>query len=1099
MHDASTLRRIISPVLPSTILYRKQLIAMLKTSIMQKSESQHRLILLYAPAGYGKTTLLADFARHIEIPCCWYFLDHTDTDRVTFLRTLIASIRHRFSHFGAELDDLLSQVVTVSADQQAEFYETMIEALCIALTRDIAEQFIIIFSNYHEVNESPTFTALMNVLIQRSPAHCTFVIESRAIPNIEFVPLLIHREMSGFSKDALRFSTQELRTLARIQGVISLSDAEAEELIRFFDGWITGILLGTYLGDIQGLGESGRQMSQKNLFTYVFNEIFKYIPEASDFWLEVSILNQMLPAMCNTLLEIEDAEERFQNLERRGLFITRNVLDKQTIYTYPPVLRELLSEKLREQSLQRFLILHQRAAKLWGEMQEYDLGVHHAFTAQAYDLAIQFIVDSYSLMLKQGRSETLLSWLDRLPVHLLEFQPRLLLIKARAASLIGEPGNVLLLLKQATSALATPSAEINPAEKSVLQTEIEILHSKILFQMGEYQQAQSICQQVLENMAPQAGMLRAEAYMRLGVCANLLGDPAAGLVHLQKALQLWGPRTVDSQVADIHGALGNTYSLIGNFALAEHHLACALDCCEQLHNERGKIDNLIRIGTTKIREDKPAEAEAAYLQALNLARGPLAFQRGEAYALMNLGSLHLEQAAYQQALTLTEDGLTLARNLEDRYLVNCLLANLAKIYLLMDDPISANQLLSEMDFQSAPENTVSYELVQHALVSGPIHLLQGNIDEAFTCLMRIETSLNNAGLSREQIQAKLLLATCHLERNEYDRAVEYTTSLVSILNTYKGHKRFVLQELQRLPALLESVQTKSEMVPLALLLGLAIQASATAPPVLSPSLPVNNARKLTLHAFGKSTVLIDGKPITKWRMARVRELCFLLLNAAGPLTKDEIITALWEEEISDSIDQMLYLIIHYLRKVLGEACVISREQSYQLDFTTIYGNTVYYDVNEFQKLYKKVQAALKEGNDREARENLLKMIELYRGDYMQTVYSNWCVARRDELRSINLNARRLLAQIAWHQERFEESIEHWQAILLMDDYLEEVHYELMRCYLQQGKRSQALRQYQQCEEILQREFGIKPGPDMQNLLQRIMSTDADQLGEQPTL
>lgn len=1086
------LRKIASPALPSAILYREHLISMLKNYLVQESALHRRLLLLYAPAGYGKTTLLADFARHTDIPCCWYFLDHTDTDRVTFLRLLMASIRQRFAHFGKELDSLVAQVITVPADQQGKFYQDVLDALCTAMTEEIAAQFVIILSNYHEVNESQTFTTLMNYLIQHIPDHCHLVVESRTIPDIDFVSFLVHREMYGFSKDALRFSAQEICALARIQGGIALSEAEAEQLAQSFDGWITGILLGTYLGDIQGLGASGRQMSRKNLITYVVNEIFKYIPEAANFLQEISILQQMLPSMCNILLNITDAADRLENLVRQGLFVTCNTLDGQEIYEFHPVLRELLSEQFRHQMPERFFSLHQRAGELWADTQEYDQGMYHALAANAYELVTRIIIEAHHQMLTQGRIETLLSWIDVLPTSILESQPRLLLIRARIAIMLGESVSVLPLLDQTAEALSSAVQPMSLDERSLLLAETGILRSKVLFQIGEYLAAQALCQQVLEQIPVQEITLRAEAYMRLGVCANLLGNPAAGLVHLQKALQTWGPQAVDIQVADIHGALGNTYSLIGNFALADHHLARALDCCEQLHHERGKVDNLIRKGTTKIREGKIAEAEAAYLQALELARGPMAFQRGEAYALMNLGSLYLEQAEYSQALVFTENGLTLARRLADKYLINGILPNLAEIYLMLGDSTSAIQLLSEMDIiPPSHDNTASYAFIQHELTHGLIYLLQGQYEKALDHLTGIEASLNSARLSRQQIQAKLRLAACHLARDQQEVALRYINSLATILHTYKGHKRLMLLELQGLPVLLNAVQTLPAMASLRDLLGLGdstpVQVRVEPPPVSNPVLAVSGQAKLTLFAFGKPTVLIDDKPVTKWRMARARELCFLLLNAEGPLSKDEIITALWEEEISDSIDQTLYLIIHYLRKILGNPCIVSRGQSYQLDLASSYGGSLWYDVNVFQEYYKKAQFALKQEDDVVAREALLAMVGLYRGDYVQPFYSNWCLPRRDELRAAYLEARRLLAQIAWRQEQLEESVEHWQRILAMDDYLEEVHYELMRCYLRQDKRGLALRQYQRCEEILQREFGIKPGPNIQNLYQQIIS------------
>src|SRR2546421_5063924 len=109
---ATALSKIVAPVLPLTILHRESLVTRLCENVsagrfsLEGEEAYHMLILLCAPAGYGKTTLLADFARSTNIPCCWYFLDQNDTDRYTFLSGLLASIRHRFPGFGAALDPL---------------------------------------------------------------------------------------------------------------------------------------------------------------------------------------------------------------------------------------------------------------------------------------------------------------------------------------------------------------------------------------------------------------------------------------------------------------------------------------------------------------------------------------------------------------------------------------------------------------------------------------------------------------------------------------------------------------------------------------------------------------------------------------------------------------------------------------------------------------------------------------------------------------------------------------------------------------------------------------------------------------------------------
>ena len=113
------------------------------------------------------------------------------------------------------------------------------------------------------------------------------------------------------------------------------------------------------------------------------------------------------------------------------------------------------------------------------------------------------------------------------------------------------------------------------------------------------------------------------------------------------------------------------------------------------------------------------------------------------------------------------------------------------------------------------------------------------------------------------------------------------------------------------------------------------------------------------------------------------------------------------------------------------------------------------------------------------------MVALYRGDYGRPFYNDWCTLRREELRTAYLEARHHLAELAWQAEAWDESAQHWRHMLLLDNCLEEAHSGLIRCYLRQGKRGAALRQYQSCQEIFQQELGIQPGPALQHLYERL--------------
>jgi len=243
---------------------------------------------------------------------------------------------------------------------------------------------------------------------------------------------------------------------------------------------------------------------------------------------------------------------------------------------------------------------------------------------------------------------------------------------------------------------------------------------------------------------------------------------------------------------------------------------------------------------------------------------------------------------------------------------------------------------------------------------------------------------------------------------------------------------------------------------------------------------------ICIQAFGEPVVFLDEQPVTCWRMARALELFFYLLDAGRPVRKEQIITALWPE-IHEQVDHTFHNTIYYVRKAIGVECLVFSHNMYILQLTSRYGRDICYDVAHFETCSASAQEALARNDDAAAAPALQEMIDLYRGDYLLPFYSDWCALRRETLRIAYLDAHVHLAQIAWRSEAFEKCVHHWQQIVTVDPCREEAHVGLIQCYLRQGKRGLALRQYTYCRETLQQELGIEPGPDIQYLSQHLFS------------
>lgn len=1113
MGVANVSRKIVPPVLPSTILYRTQLAANLREVILcekrrHASRSVYKLVLLCAPAGYGKTTLLASFAASAPLPCCWYFLEQADTDSVLFLRTLLASLCVTFPHLEQPLSAAFDNQFAREASSPASMYRAAVDALCSTIATEVADRFALFLCNYEQINESETLTDLLNYLLAHLPPQAVLVIESRALPRIELAPLIVRDEMVAFESNSLRFSAEEISELARLHGQNSLTAADAEQLALSFDGWIAGILLGTYLGDFRLLPagpvprsdasflreNTATARQRKNLFAYVAGEVFQRNQALYRFLQPTSILQQMDAELCDALLEINDASRQLSFSEQQGLFVSSYEGEQQTIYLCHPVIRDLLSTDLRRQDPERFLALHRRAAVLWHTRLNYDQAVYHALEAHDEDLAIQYLFEVYKQLVQQRRLDTLAHWLRSLSAASKQRSPRLLLIEGNVALLQGQHAAASPLLDQASALIAEASVHTPSAEVERLQAEANILRGRALYQSGDYARAREICLQTLQELPEEEAELRVAAKLRVGICANLLGDFASGILYLQDILHNWHHQISAHQIADIHGVLVNAYYLVGNFALAEHHLARALNFCEQLRDEQGKVNNLMRRAILSREQGRYKGAEADLQEALALARRSVAARGCETSVLANLGFLQLEQGMHAQALAFYADALELAYATRNQHVILSILPNMSLAYLFMGDVASALFLLNKIEAADEEGQICTYEQAERELTHGLILFYQQRYDEAYTCLAAIECALHGSSLRQEAMIAHLRLAACELARSREQEALRWLEDVTCWLADHKHYIHLVLVQLQWLPALFQAVKALPQLGRLRTILGVEPVSDTPVRETEPVSvLDVPSVPRLTIRAFGEPVVQLDGEPVRRWRMARAMELFFFLLDTGSPVSKERIITELWSE-FDENVNQTFHSTLHHLRKLFGEACFVSHTNCYILNLAACYGESVWYDVQEFQVQRTEADQAFARDDDAGARGALERMVELYQGDYGRPFSNDWCTFRRDELCTAYLEAHRHLAQIAWRGRVYNESIHHWQQILKVDNCQEEAHYNMMLCYIRQAKRSAALRQYDLCKKILREELGIEPGSTIENLHRTIRARAAAREG-----
>jgi LuxR family maltose regulon positive regulatory protein len=1101
------------PRLPAPILHRKELVRLLADCIESSDTDRAapiKLILLCAPAGYGKTTLLVDTTLQISAACCWYFFEDSDTPAI-LLSGLCASIQRCFPELDGRLDAFYSQVSTEKEEyiDSAKHWEQTLNLLVTVCNSEISQQFVLVLSNYHKIRpENRIINRLISHLLAHPFQRSIIIIESRSLPDLNLAPLIARRQMFGLGSNKLCFSAQEVYELAHLQGFTTFSLQESEHLTTSFEGWIAGILLGSGLGYTQlhplapsykrNWGARAQVADRQQLSIYVTNEVFGQETATLEFLQSVSIFDQLTPERCNALLGIADAAERLIYAERRGLFIMRGEKsideDRVGVYICHPILRELFREHVRSQSFVRYQELHRSAASLLQNEREYEQALFHALLAQEYSLAISIISQVTPGFITQGQNRVVDLWLDTLPESAVIQDPWLLIVLVNIHLTRNEYAQVPPLLDAIEALLVTEASGQDPPASLLLAAEYRLARSKLLFYQGNFQDSQALCQDVLDILPVDKVYLRIKTHHRLGVCLVAgMGRIHEGIMQFQEALQLSYAQNAEQQTATLHRLLASAYGWSGSYTLAGYHQERALRIWEKLHEPRGMVNNLTSMGLLRLRQGLTRDAEELLMKALHLAREVKRFKSGEAYALVALGELCCAQTQYVRALAYLEDGLNLAKQCGDLYLIHCSLCSIATSYLFIGEIRTSRFFLDQIVLQKQEEH--SYEGLLRSLIQGRLSLAQQAYVQAQQDLEYAVALGEFTNIRFLRMQGLLLLAVCFARQQKTDEALQMTRKALELNET--GNLDYTLEVESRcypeLSALLARVGhtqlTEHDAAP-PLAQSPLQQIQPASPEDSEQSLPQQKAiAQLRIQAFGEPKVYIDDIPVTRWHMLRSLELFFLLLDNTQPLAKDRLIEALWPANTTnEQIDTTMRTAIYYLRQALGKKAIVYASGLYRLNLSALYGSEIWYDVALFEKLYTEARKALDERDDASAHSCLTSLVALYKGDYLQSFYNDWCLRRRNRLRLLYMDGREQLALLAWREECWDESIEHWQYLLSVDPCFEKAHYGIMRCYLRQGKRELALRQYQSCCQNLQAELQTTPGPAIKKLYQQIKQT-----------
>lgn len=1038
------------PQQTGTYLKRARLVDRVYTLIDRK------LILVRAPAGYGKTSLLIDLAHETDLRVCWYSVEEQDADLSVFLTYLIASISRRFPSFGQRSLQVLRSLGSQIHTRLRMFTTTLVDEML----KEVPEYFFLILDDYHVLGEDSPAHEFIRLLLDFMPEQCHLILSSRTVPPLPLIRLVARQQMAAIGVDDLRFTEQEIRQLVREKLGIALSADEIRFLSQQTDGWITAIWLTANMGwdaFLKGSVSAASGLTETSIYDYLMSEVFSSQPEeVKRFLLETSVLSEMTISLCSELVG-QDSEDTLRMLEKSNLFITRvEELGVETTYRYHPLFHEFLVARLRDQSEQWHQDLNARAAELLANRQNWQAAIPHGLRGQRFSLVRQMILAHFDALNLAGRRESVAQWIDALPPEYV--CPTLQLKRAVLAADLGQIDTALRLY---TNAIVLFESQGNQPDLALALIERSYALSKI----GRYPDAVQDCQQALSFLpdGEPSDSLRGRAYRYLGRFYGETGDPESALYYLALAYEHW-ERCGESAVrmAKLIQDIGVAYEWLGQLSAAIEQYVQALPMLERLGTEGEVAFVLNSMGVAHHRLGEYETALEVLQEALEKSQQAGAL-RAEAYALASLGDLCRDLAQFKQAVTFFGQAAEKAETIGDGFLRSYIVNARAEALCQVGQADTAQAEIERVLLQGVPSR--SHE-ARCRLTLATAFLAQQKGDRAHQELDRV---LALPGVQNDlAFRGHMQLAQVAMLEDQPEDASTHLHTAFQLAEASELVQPLSVESLNYIPVLQFAAQRAGKSKQLSKWIAEARKLDRVRKKLAEAREQVASDAQhppLKICALGGSSVLQDGAAIS-WRTTQAKELFFYMLNHPYGQTKEQIGAAIWPDHSKAKLFSIFRSSLFRVRKALFPEVILFEEDQYRLNPDVSYQ----YDVQEFE--HEISQAELADNPVQKAYHHR-RAVELYHGPFLADLYADWVVPLQEGLQARYLQALAFLAEFHLETRRHLQAIEFARQILAVDEYYEGAYYVLIQAYTSSGQRPQAMRVYTHCRDMLA-EFGLKP-------------------------
>ncbi len=570
-----------------------------------------RLTLVSAPAGFGKTTLLADWlgeAPNDDRSVAWLSLDPADNEPSTFWTYVVSALQRAVPSIGSSALDLITTSPMPT------------DLLLTTLLNDLAAtpgEVWLVLDDYHLVDQTEIGQGMI-FLLDHLPSHVHVMLSTRADPDLQLARWRARNELVEIRAADLRFTSEEAASYLNEATGLRLAAKDVETLEERTEGWIAALQLAAL--SLRGRDDASSFIARfagndRYIVDYLVEEVLQHQPEpVREFLLRSAVLDRLTGPLCDAVTGCDDGRDMLIALERANLFLVA-LDDHREWYRYHHLFADVLRARLVAEQPDLASQLHQRASR-WFEAHDLaEEAVRHALAARDFDRAATLIELAMSEIRRHRQDAMLSGWLTALPEDSVRRSPVLSVFSGYLLMVSGDLDAVEPRLDDAERALAAvPEGSAPPwADTDDLRTLPAII-----------------------------------AVYRASL-AQARGDVASTAVHARRALDLAGP--------DDHLARGSAAAFLGLATWASGDVSSALETFGQavasLHAAGNLVDELsstVVLADMWLAAGRPSKARQLYERALLVAEAagePVA--RATAELHVGLSEIDLEMADLDKA------------------------------------------------------------------------------------------------------------------------------------------------------------------------------------------------------------------------------------------------------------------------------------------------------------------------------------------------------------------------------------------------------------------------------------------------------------------